>query len=123
MKKKLIAAGFLALLPLSAASAMDVATFLQKADALEKKGMMALFTSDYKLLKAEVVKSSEALRAERLAAKAAGKPQAYCPTPGGKGLGSDEILRTFRTIPPAQRARVDVKTALRALLVKKYPCR
>ena len=71
MKKKLLAAVLLAVVPLGAAQAMDVATFLAKADALQKKGMMALMSSDYKLLKNEIVAHSQTLRAERLAAERA----------------------------------------------------
>ena len=122
MKKKLLAAVLLAILPLGAANAMDVATFLAKADALQKKGMMALMSSDYKLLKKEIVAHSQTLRNERLAAERAKRRPAYCP-PAKSGLNSDEILAAFRTIPAAQRPRTDVKDALRALLARKYPCR
>jgi hypothetical protein len=114
---------FFAAVPLAAAQAMPVATFLQKADALQAKGMMALFSSDYKLLKDEVTAASEQLGNERKAAKAAGRPQAYCPPEGGVKLGSKEILDTFRTIPAAQRARTDVKQGMRLLLARKFPCR
>jgi hypothetical protein len=122
VKKKLLAAVLLAILPLSAASAMDVATFLAKADALEKKGMMALMSSDYKLLKNEIVAQSQVLRGERLAAERAHRRPAYCP-PAKTSLKSGEILAAFRSIPAAQRPRIDVKDALRALLARKYPCR
>jgi hypothetical protein len=122
VKKKLLAAALLAVLPLGAAQAMDVATFLAKADALQKKGMMALMSSDYKLLKNEVVAQSQMLRSERLAAQRAGRKPAYCP-PAKSDLGSSEILAAFRTIPAAQRPRIQVRDALRALLARKYPCR
>jgi hypothetical protein len=122
VKKKLLAAALLAVLPLGAANAMDVATFLAKADALQKKGMMALMSSDYKLLKNEIVANSQLLRTERLAAERAHRKPAYCP-PAKSGLKSDEILAAFRTIPAAQRPRIPVKDALRALLARKYPCR
>ena len=122
MKMKLLAALLLAFVPLGAAHAMDVATFLAKADALKKKGMMALMSSDYKLLKKEIVTHSQTLRTERLAAERAGRKPAYCP-PAKSGLNSDEILAAFRSIPAAQRPRTDVKDALRALLARKYPCR
>ena len=122
MKMKLLAALLLAVVPLGAAQAMDVATFLAKADALKKKGMMALMSSDYKLLKQEIVTHSQALRAERLAAERARRKPAYCP-PSKSGLGSDEILAAFRSIPVAERPRIDIKDALRALLARKYPCR
>ena len=122
MKKLIVAAFFLAL-PLGAAGAMPVSIFLQKADALQAKGMMALFSSDYKLLQAEVVQASQRLRDERLAAKAAGRRPAYCPPEEKGGLGSNEILKAFHTIPAAKQPRTDVKDALRALLARKYPCR
>jgi small neutral amino acid transporter SnatA (MarC family) len=122
VKKKLLGAIVLATLPLAAAQAMDVATFLTKADALEKKGMMALFSSDYKMLKREIETQSQVLRNERLAAERAHRRPAYCP-PAKPGLNSNEILASFRTIPAAQRPRTQVKDALRALLARKYPCR
>jgi hypothetical protein len=122
MKMKLMAAALLVALPVTAAQAMKVALFLDKADALERKGMMALFSPDYKLLKAEVEADIGALRQERLAAKAAGRAQAYCPVDGQPGLNSNEILAAFRTIPAAKRDRVEVKDALRALLARKFPC-
>ena len=122
MKMKLLAALSLAIVPLGAAQAMDVATFLAKADALQKKGMLALMSSDYKLLKKEIVTQSQTLRAERLAAERARRKPAYCP-PAKSGLNSGEILAAFRSIPAAQRPRTDVKDALRALLARKYPCR
>lgn len=122
MKKKLLAAALMATIPLGAVNAMDVATFLAKADGLQKKGMLALMSSDYKLLKAEIETNANALRAERLAAERARRRPAYCP-PAKQSLNSDEILAAFRTIPAAQRPRVPVKDALRALLVRKYPCR
>ena len=122
MKIKLLAAFLLAIVPLGAAEAMDVATFLAKADALQKKGMLALMSSDYKLLKSEIETQAGALRAERLAAERARRKAAYCP-PAKQSLTSNEILAAFRTIPAAQRPRIQVKDALRALMARKYPCR
>ncbi|MFL6861719.1 MAG: hypothetical protein ACJ8DZ_01820 [Allosphingosinicella sp.] len=120
--KKLILAAFLVAAPLAAASAMPVSTFLQKADALQAKGMLALFSSDYGLLKKEVTDASGQLRAERLAARAAGRRPAYCPPEQQGSLDSRDLLAAFRAIPPALAARTQVKDALRALLARKYPC-
>jgi len=122
VKTKLLAAALLVLVPTGAAQAMDVATFLAKADALEKQGMMALMSSDYKLLKSEIETQAAALRAERLAALRAGRKAAYCP-PAEQSMTSGEILAAFRTIPAAQRRRLQVRDALRALMARKYPCR
>jgi hypothetical protein len=122
LKIRLLAAALLAVVPVGAAQAMDVATFLVKADALQKKGVMALMSSDYKLLKSEIETNGAALRAERLAAERARRKPAYCP-PAKQSLTSGEILAAFRSIPAAQRPRVQVKDALRALMARKYPCR
>jgi hypothetical protein len=122
LKKKLLAAVLLAIVPIGAAQAMDVATFLAKADALQKKGMLALMSADYKLLKSEIETQAGALRAERLAAERARRKAAYCP-PAKQSLTSSEILAAFRTIPAAKRPRIQVKDALRALMARKYPCR
>ncbi|HET9640699.1 MAG TPA: hypothetical protein VFP12_15995 [Allosphingosinicella sp.] len=122
MKKTLLAAALLAAVPLGSAQAMDVAAFLAKADALQKKGMLALMSSDYKLLKSEIETQAAALRAERLAAERARRRAAYCP-PAKQSLTSGEIIAAFRTIPAAQRPRIQVKDALRALMARKYPCR
>jgi hypothetical protein len=122
MKTKLILAALAAAAPLTAADAMNVAVFLDKAGALEKRGPLALFSSDYKLLKREVQTASEQLRAERLAAQKAGRTPAYCPPAKGGGLTPSELLAQLRTIPAEQRARVDLKDGLRAVLKRKYPC-
>jgi hypothetical protein len=122
LKTKLIAAALIAAVPLAPAQAMDVAAFLAKADAIQRKGMLALVSSDYKLLKKEIVDQSQALRSERLAARKAGLKPAYCP-PAKSDLTSGEVLAAFRTIPAAQRSRIQVRDALKALLARKYPCR
>jgi hypothetical protein len=122
MIRKLLLAFCLVAAPVGALQAMNVATFLQKADALEKKGMRAMFSSDYRLLRKEVIGASAALRSERLAAERAGRRGAYCP-PRKSGIGARELLAGFRAIPAAQRSQVEVKDALRTMLARKFPCR
>lgn len=114
----------LAVLPVTAANAqaMPLSQFLAKATALEKKGAMALFSSDMKLLKKEMAASAKELRAERLAARAAGKKPAFCPPENQSGLAVAEILGHFRSIPAAQRDRMRTKDGFRSLMARKYPC-
>lgn len=123
MKRRLLLPQLLiAAVPLSAASAMPVETFLAKADALEKKGAMALFSKDLKLLMNQVKKDAAELKAANEALAAAGKPKAYC-TPGkGVKLSNRDILDAMRAVPPAQRARTSSRDALKALMVRRYPC-
>ena len=101
---------------------MDVATFLARAEKLQKKGPLALFTSEYRLLKREAESAGDQLKAEREALVRAGKPTPYCPPRKGS-LSSSELLNGFRAIPAADRPRTSVKDGMRIYLAKKWPCR
>ncbi len=102
------------------ASAMPVSTFLTKANALEKKGPMALFSSDLKLLTGEIRQSAQALRVERAAAERAGRKPETC-IPPKISMGNAEVLAHFRGIAPARR-NMTVKDGFAELVRKKYPC-
>lgn len=101
---------------------MPLNQFLNKAAALEKKGPLALLSSDLGRLKAEMQNSGKELRAERLAAKAAGKKPTFCPPEDGASVNSNELLSHFRSIPQAQRDRMRTKDAFRSFMTRKYPC-
>ena len=103
-----------------AAESMTLGQFLSKADALEKKGALALFSSDLNLLKREVQNSGKQLRSEQVAAQKAGRKPATC-MPAQASMNSGELLTHFRSIPPQQRG-MSVKAALALLMRKKYPC-
>ena len=120
--RKLLIAALAAASPLAPASAqsMPISEFLAKADALQKKGPMALFSGDIGKRKAEVVNSGKQLRAEQEAARKAGRKPATC-LPEKANVTSTELLTHFRAVPPAERG-VLVKTAFAGLVRKKYPC-
>jgi hypothetical protein len=101
---------------------MPLNQFLEKASALEKKGVMAVFSADAKQLKNEMAGSAKEMKAERLRAQAQGKNPAYCPPAKQAGLNNVEIISHFRAIPPAQRNRMTTKDGFRSLLANKYPC-
>lgn len=109
-----------AAIPMTAATAMPVSTVIAKADALKKKGAMAMFSSDLGLLKKELSTAGKQLGAERRAAITAGRKPAYCPPTKGS-FDSDELLAYLHTIPPAQRG-MSLKTAYKGFLAKKFPC-
>jgi hypothetical protein len=112
-------AGLLALSP-AAVQAMTVAEFLGKADALEARGMMAMFSSDIGLLKAEIKSASVAYRAD----VAAGKPPRSCPPPiGTVKTSSDELLAAFRTVPTTERTKLSVRAAFANYMAKRFPCK
>lgn len=116
----------LLLLGMSAAAtaqSMPVSNFLTKSEALQKKGPLALFSGDLKLLMAQVKADAAAIRAERLAAKAAGKPTAFCPPAAGTTLTDKDILAAMQEVPPARRAATSTRDALKAFLIRRHPCR
>jgi hypothetical protein len=121
MKAVTALAALLATIPAAPAAAMDVATFLAKAEALQRQGMLAALSSDAPLVQAEITGSIHALRTERLAAQAAGRRGAYCPN-GKAGLDAEEIGAAMRAVPADRRPRTQVRDALRAALARKYPC-
>ena len=105
-----------------AAHAMPASEFLARADALRAKGPFALMSDDLPRLKQAVVDAGGQLRAERLAAAAAHRPPLYCP-PGGHGsLNADELTATIRAMPPAARAKTELKDAMRVVMIRKFPC-
>ena len=104
------------------AQTMNVQIFLQKAEGLQKKGPMALFSSDLKLLTNQAKADFGAIRQERLAAKAAGQPMAFCPPAAGAKLTDKDIVGAMRAVPPAQRAGTSTRDALKAMMVRRYPC-
>jgi hypothetical protein len=121
--RKIALALLLATMPVAAhAQTMTVAEFLAKAEALQKKGAMALFSSDIGRLKGEIQGSGKQLRDEQLAARKAGRKPTFCPPEKGKGsINSNELLAHFNAIPPAQRG-MSVKAGFAGLMRKKYPC-
>lgn len=105
------------------ASAMTVESFIAKADKLKSKGPLALFSGDLKLLARQIGADARSLREERLTAKAAGKPQAFCPPEAGVKMTDKDVMQAMQAVPVAQRSRTTTRTALRAYMARRYPCR
>lgn len=101
---------------------MNAEIFYEKAVTLQKKGPMALFSSDVKLLMKEGRAAGERARAHRLAAQREGRPARYCPPPGRQSLGSTEFVKRLGAIPQADRLRIDMTEAMTRILVVKFPC-
>ena len=115
---------FLGALTLSSGvAAMPVSAFLTKAHALQKKGPLAMLSGDLKLLTRQIKADAGKIREERLAAKAAGKPTAFCPPEGGTKLSDKDILAAMEAVPASERARTDTRLALRNFLARRHPCR
>lgn len=101
---------------------MPVSTFLAKADRLQKKGPLALFSGDFKLLMNQVKADASELRAENKAAEAAGRRKAYCTPPGGVKMTNRDVVEAMQAVPQAERASTTTKAALRAYFARRFPC-
>ena len=104
------------------AAPLPVSTFLAKVAALKKKGPLALFSGDIKLLMNQVKVDSAQLRAENKALQAAGKPKHYC-APENSSLKDKDLLVALEQVPVAQRPRTSTKEAFRAYLTRRFPCK
>ena len=115
----------LAVVPMTAVSAqaMNAETLHKRAQALKKKGALAIFSrGEIKALTSEVQAAGRAARERRLAAIKAGEKPRYCP-PGGSGsMGSEEYMERLAAIPAAERARMTSTEATTRILATKYPC-
>jgi hypothetical protein len=118
--KRILIAGMMLATP-ATATAMDLATFLAKKNAVMSKGPFGLLSGDYKLLTAEMENSNKALRAERLAARQSGGHPAYCPPQKGK-ISPLQLFAGLESIPASQRPTMPVKDALRLVYAHYWPC-
>ena len=106
------------------AQSMNAEVFHQRAEALQKKGPLALLSrGEIKALMAEGKASGEKARADRFAAVKAGKSPRYCPPTDVRGMGSDEFMKRLAAIPRAERRRIDMGEAMNRILAAKYPCK
>ena len=108
--------------PVSAQS-MNAELFHKKAVALQKKGPLAVFSGDLKLVMNEGKASAGKARQLRLAAVKAGQKPRYCPPEGSKGIDSDEYMKGLSAIPAAERTKIDMTEATTRILARKFPCR
>lgn len=102
------------------ASAMSVTDFLAKADALKAIGMMAVFSPDYSVLKAEVRTGVKAWKAQ---VAPAGKSPNACPPADMPQLTPSEVLTLMKAVPPTERPTTETADAMIAGLNRRFPCR
>lgn len=108
----------------SPAQAMSVAEFLQKAEALKAKGLLAMGSRDAKLLGAEMRMIGAAYRADLDAAKKSGRAPHSCPPPKGKAkLDARQMIAELRAMPAARQRATSAKAAFYAMMKTRFPCR
>lgn len=106
----------------ASAQSMNADAFYQKALALKKKGPLALFSGDLKLLMREGQAAGKAASAGRKLALGAGRTPRYCPPAEINRMGQNEFMDRLGRIPAAERRRIDMTEATNRLLAGKYPC-
>ena len=123
--KKILVAAVLVAVPQSAwAQSMNAQAFYQRASALQKKGVMAIFSGgEIKALMTEGKAAGQRARQQRLDTIAAGRKPRYCPPEGPVSIESSEFMKRLGAIPQAERARIDMTEATVRILAVKFPCR
>lgn len=102
---------------------MRLDTFLEKAERLERRGPLALVSSDFGLLKGEVEAASSLYRERLVADRAGGRAPHSCPPERGSArLGSDDLLAHFRSYPASRRPSITVRRAFFDMMAQRFPC-
>jgi hypothetical protein len=101
---------------------MNAEAFYQRATALQKKGPLALFSGDLKLLMNEGRAAGAKARTNRLAAIAAHQKPRYCPPNGAVKMSNKDFMDGLSAIPQRDRARIDITEATTRILVRRFPC-
>lgn len=111
-------------MPVSA-NAMTVGEFLNRAEALQKKGMMAMFSKkEINALMAEAKTASDAWTKDVKAAQVRGDKSLGCPpAKGGVRITSDEMLNGLRAhVPTAERATTPLRGGFYRVMKARFPC-
>lgn len=115
----------LAVVPAAAsAQSMNAEQFYERATALQKKGMLALFSSgEIKALTNEAqAAGAQAAKARQNAIKAGQQPR-FCPPPGPATMKDKEFMARLGALPADERGRIDMAEAMQRILAIKFPCR
>lgn len=124
MRSKLFGVALLILSTTASAQSMNAQTFYNRATALQKKGMLAVFSGgEIKALMNEGQAAGKAAGAAYDADKRAGRTTRFCPPPGKREMGSNEYMQRLGAIPAAERARIDMTEATTRVLIAKFPCK
>lgn len=123
MKKLLVAAIVVSIPQAAFAQMMNAQAFYQRASALQKKGIAAIFSGgEIKTLMAEGQAAGRKARQQREAALASHQKPRFCPPPGVVKIDSDEFMKRLSAIPASDRSRIDMTEATTRILAAKYPC-
>lgn len=123
MKLKCAAAVLLIVPTVAPAQSMNAEQFHSRAAALQKKGVMALFSGgEIKALTAEAQAAGKRAGEIRKAAVKAGQAPRFCP-PATVSMGDKEFMTRLSAIPAQERSKIDMTEAMTRILAVKYPCK
>jgi hypothetical protein len=105
---------------------LSVADVLVKADALQRKGVFAVFSSDLRAIKAEANSDLMAFGTDYFTAAQAHRPLPACPPKEAPNklritVDTDDLLQFYRSIPPARRG-MSSRQAFADFMSRKFPC-
>lgn len=108
----------------AAPSDVNAQTFYTHAQALEKKGMGAMFDSRLRPVIAQLKDAGTRARAANASATSAGSPL-YCVPEGArkKGMNPKQILAILGRVPEADRRTSSLFEVWQRALASEYPCR
>ena len=114
----------LALAGPASAQSMNAEAFHQRATALQKKGLMALFSGgEIKTLTREGQAAGKQAAENRRAAINAGQKPRFCPPGKSVSMDDKEFMTRLSAIPATERAHIDMTEAMTRILAGKYPCK
>ena len=124
MKHVALLAGLLLVGAEASAQSMNAEQFHRRGTALQKKGVMALFSmGEIKALTKEAQAAGKVARDTRRADLAAGRAPRFCPPKGEVSIDDKEFMTRLSAIPAADRARIDLTEAMMRILAAKFPCK
>jgi hypothetical protein len=100
---------------------MTVAEFLTKAYALKARGLAAMFSADYRLLRTEAEAAARGYGLRLAAERSSGRPSS-CP-PKSVHADSNRVISWLETYPTAERGRIDLHQAVADYYQRTWPCR
>jgi hypothetical protein len=119
-----MAAGLAALALAGGAQAASVADFLARADRAKAGGMFAVFSSESRALKEELLAGIKQYGAERKVAKAKGSTALGCPPErfGFKLDGAEFVAALRAIVPVSQQASTSFQAGVNAYMRQRFPC-
>jgi len=104
-----------------AQAAISVGNFVSRAQALRQMGIGAMLDPDFQLLRGEAQTATNALKADRAARAAAGKPPIAC-VPEGESIGITDMIDGLARLPAAAQ-RLPLKDGYARVLAQRFPCK